>query len=323
MATGCKIVPMIFSERPSKAVLVLSVAVPLMVAGCSKSNLNDVTGSIGATSSTLPSTEQDRRQFTAEWGHRFDADPSDKVNALNYARGLRSLTQYAQAVAVLQQVAVKHPNDLDVLGAYGKALADDGRLRQAADVLTNAHTPEHPNWSILSAQGVVADQMGDHATAQNYYKAALKIVPTSPSVLSNLGLSYALDKQVWIWRSRRCARRRQARARTPACARIPALVLALEGKFAAAETMEEHDLSPTDAASNVMQIRQMIAQSNTWRDIQKPAGSPSPHSAVASAGQSKPDEKKWSRFFAHIQLQTFGIDHVHDFGSTRSKVTGI
>ncbi|HWG05595.1 MAG TPA: tetratricopeptide repeat protein, partial [Beijerinckiaceae bacterium] len=281
---GRKIVPMIFSELPSKTLLILSVAVPLMVGGCSKSNLNDVTGSIGAPNGALPSTEQGRRQFTAEWGHRFDADPSNKVNALNYARGLRSLTQYAQAVAVLQQVAVKHPNDLDVLGAYGKALADDGRLRQAADVLANAHTPEHPNWSILSAQGVVADQMGDHASAQNYYQAALKIIPGEPTVLSNLGLSYALDKHLDLAEQTM----RQAVASPRADARVRqnfALVLALEGRFPEAEAMEEHDLSPTDAASNVTQIRQMIAQSNTWRDIQKVAGSASSHSAVASAGR--------------------------------------
>src|SRR6202000_1440087 len=177
-------------------ILILSVAVPLVVGGCSKSNLNDITGSIGAPSSVLPSTEQQRRQFTAEWGHRFDSDPSNKVNARNYARGLRSLTQYAQAVAVLQQTAVKHPNDLDILGAYGKALADDGRLQQAADVLSHAHTPDRTHWSILSAHGVVADQMGNHTGAQAYYQAALKIVPGEPSVLSNLGLSYALSKNL-------------------------------------------------------------------------------------------------------------------------------
>lgn len=232
------------------------------------SGLGDVTASIAGPSTALPSTDQGRRQFTAEWGHRFDADPGNKANALNYASGLRSLTEYAQAVAVLQQAAVKHPNDLDILGAYGKALADDGRLRQAADVLSNAHTPEHPNWTILSAQGVVADQMGNHAAAQSYYQAALKIVPGEPSVLSNLGLSYALDKNLSLAEQTM----QQAVASPRADARVRqnfALVLALEGKFTDAEAMEGRDLSPTDAAANVAQIRQMIAQSNTWRDIQK------------------------------------------------------
>ena len=248
--------------------LLLTLALPLLAGACTNNGLGDITASISKSSTTLPSTDQDRRRFTAEWGRRFDANPTDKTSAMNYARGLRSLTQYAQAVAVLQQAAVKHPNDLDVLGAYGKALADAGRLREAADVLSHAHTPEHPNWSILSAQGVVADQMGDHASAQNYYQAALKMVPGEPSVMSNLGLSYALDKQLDLAEQTM----RQAAANPRADARVRqnlALVLALEGKFAEAQAMEEHDLSPADAATNVTQIRQMIAQSNTWRDIQK------------------------------------------------------
>ena len=146
---------------------------------------------------------------------------------------------------------------------------------EAADVLSHAHTPDHPNWSILSAQGVVADQMGDHAAAQGYYQAALKIVPGEPSVLSNLGLSYALDKQLDLAEQTM----RQAVASPRADARVRqnlALVLALEGKFAEADDLEKHDLSPADAAANVAQIRQMIAQSNTWRDIQKLDNPPAP-----------------------------------------------
>ena len=48
-----------------------------------------------------------------------------------------------------------------------------------------------------------------------------------------------------------------------------ALVLALEGKFGEAEEWSRRDLAPIDAAANVASIRKMIAQSNTWRDLQK------------------------------------------------------
>jgi hypothetical protein len=46
-------------------------------------------------------------------------------------------------------------------------------------------------------------------------------------------------------------------------------VLALEGKFPEAEDWSRRDLAPIDAAANVASIRKMIAQSNTWRDLQK------------------------------------------------------
>jgi Flp pilus assembly protein TadD len=45
-------------------------------------------------------------------------------------------------------------------------------------------------------QGAVLDQMGRHDDARRYYMTALKIVPEESSVLSNLGLSYALSKDL-------------------------------------------------------------------------------------------------------------------------------
>ena len=56
--------------------------------------------------------------------------------------------------------------------------------------------PDQPDWRILSAQGAVLDQLGRHDEAQRYYASALKIKPDDPGVLSNLGLSYALAKDL-------------------------------------------------------------------------------------------------------------------------------
>lgn len=215
----------------------------------------------------LPKDESARRQFAEEWGRRYDANPQDRATAMTYARALHGLDQNAQAVAVLQGLAIQYPEDMKVLGAYGKALADAGELKQAAEVLSRAHTPDRPDWTILSAQGSVADQMGDHEAARGYYEAALKIRPDEPSVLSNLGLSYALSRQL----SKAEETLREAAAQPSADARVRqnyALVLGLEGKFAEAEAVSRRDLSPADAAANIASIRQMISQSDTWREIQ-------------------------------------------------------
>ena len=233
-------------------------------------NRGDVTGSIG--SSALPSSDASLRGYSAKWGDRYKANPGDKASALNYARALRALTQYNQAVAVLENVAIKFPYDHEVLAAYGKALADAGRFKEAADVLSRAHTPENPNWSTLSAQGSVADQLGDHMQAQAYYAAALKIKPGDSHVLSNLGLSYALANQLPQAESTM----RQAVQSPGADMRVRqnfALVLALGGKFGEAEQVAQRDQSPADASASVTSIRAMIAQSNTWRAIQQNAGS--------------------------------------------------
>jgi Flp pilus assembly protein TadD len=154
-----------------------------------------------------------------------------------------------------------------VLAAYGKALAEAGRSREAAEVLAHAHTPERPNWSVLSAQGSVADQLGDHEQAQAYYAAPLKIAPAQPHVLSNLGLSYALSKKL----PEAEETLKEAAAAPDADRHVRqnlALVLALEGKFASAEEISRRDLDAKDASANVAAIRHMISQSNTWKQIQ-------------------------------------------------------
>lgn len=239
----------------------------VLLCGCQGAQMGDITGSIGQDG-VLPSSAPELARYTDDLERRYSADPNNKQVALSYARTLRALTRYAQAVAVAQRLAAKYPKDREVLGAYGKALADAGRLREAETILPEAHTPEEPNWSILSAQGAVADELGDHEEAQGYYAAALKIVPDQPQVLSNLGLSYALAKQLPLAESTL----ERAAAQPGADQRVRqnlALVLALEGKFDAAQRVAQQDLSPVDAAENVASIRQMIAQVDPWDEIRK------------------------------------------------------
>lgn len=255
------------ASSPRAAVGILACVAALALCGCSKT-IDDVTGSIGLSKETkMPRDENSLRRFAEEWGRRYDADPKNKTTALAYARALRGLDQNAQAVAVLQGLAIRRPNDLEALGAYGKALADAGRLHEAADVLARAHTPDRPDWSVLSAQGSIADQLGNHEDARGYYQSALKIRPNEPAVLSNLGLSYALSKQLPQAEQTLLAAASQPTADMRVRQNL-ALVLALEGKFSEAEDWSRRDLSPIDAAANVASIRQMISQSNTWRDIQ-------------------------------------------------------
>jgi len=257
--------------RRAGARLASALCLALALASC-KSYSNDVTGSINPAVQT-PSSPDAARLYVQQWGQRYAADPNDKTVAMNYALALHGTKQYAQAVAVLEKLAIRNSSDLNVLGAYGKALADDGRLQEAARVLANAHTPARPNWTILSAQGNVADLLGDHATAQDFYKAALRIAPGQPSLLSNLGLSYALSKQ--LPKAEKVLR--EAAAKPQANSRVRqnlALVLALRGKFAEAEAIDRQDLPAAQAAANVMAVRNMIAQSNTWKQIQQSSPQP-------------------------------------------------
>jgi Flp pilus assembly protein TadD len=246
-----------------------AVATPL--AGCH--DFGDVTGSIPASTAT-PTDDARLRAYADELGKRYDRNPGEKTASIEYARALRALTRYSEAVAVIQTAAIKAPKDFDVLGEYGKALADAGQA-QAKDVLAHAYTPDDPRWDVMSVQGTVADRLGDHASAMQFYRDALKIAPGEPSVLTNMGLSLALAKKL----PEAEQALQQAVASPKADARMRgdlALVLALEGKFSDAETVGRVDLSPDAARANVEAIRHMIARSDSWRDLQKPAKTAKP-----------------------------------------------
>ena len=204
-------------------------AAPL--AGCH--DFGDVTGSIGGSTAT-PTDEAKLRAYAEDCGKRYERNPGEKTASIEYARALRALSRYSEAVAVIQTAAIKAPGDLDVLGEYGKALADAGELAQAKDVLTRAYTPDAPRWDVMSVQGAVADRLGDHASAMQFYRDALKIAPGEPSVLTNMGLSLVLAKKL----PEAEQALKQAVASPKADARMRgdlALVLALEGKFKEAE----------------------------------------------------------------------------------------
>jgi Flp pilus assembly protein TadD len=242
------------------APFVFAAAVSIAVAGCQ-------TTSESTTSLALASGAQgdaDWRRSADALGDRYRANPADPDVAINYAQSLRANGQRSQAVAVLEQASIHNPKHKAVLGAYGRALADVGNFKQALEILNHAHTPEQPDWRILSVQGAVLDQMGRHEDAQRYYVTALRIMPDEPSVLSNLGLSYALSKD--LIRAESTLRKAAAQSRVDARVQQNlALVVGLQGRFAEAENIAQADLPSDEAAANVAYLREMLAQQNGWK----------------------------------------------------------
>jgi Flp pilus assembly protein TadD len=239
----------------------LAAVLALSAAGCTTTD-GDVTGSIG--SSSAPRTDADWRRSAEVWGGRYRSNNADAEAATNYAQSLRATGQRAQAVAVLEQATIENPRDQKLLGAYGRALADVGNYSQALDVLGRAHTPDNPDWRILNAQGAVLDQLGRHLEARRYYATALKIVPNEPSVMSNLGLSYALNKE--LTRAETILRRAVAQpGAEPKVRQNLGLVVGLQGRFAEAESIVRADLPADEASANVAYLRQMLAQQGDWK----------------------------------------------------------
>jgi len=244
-------------QSPSLARCLASAAIAALLAaglgGCQ--TMADVTGAL--TSKADPSPVTDPQRAAEVYGERYRANPRDANAALAYGQALRANGQRAQAAAVLEQANIADPGNKPLLAAWGRALADNGNFQQAFDVLSKAHTPDNPDWRILSVQGTVLDQLGRHEEARGYYVSALKIVPGEPSVLSNLGMSYVLTREL----PKAEEVLRQAYASPKADSRVRqnlGLVVGLQGRFAEAETIVKADLPPDEAAANVAYLKDML-----------------------------------------------------------------
>jgi len=101
----------------------------------------------------------------------------------------------------------------------------------------------------------------------------LRIAPDEPSVLSNLGLSYALSKD--LVRAESTLRRATAHGRADTGVQQNlAVVVGLQGRFAEAKTIARADLPSEEAAANVTYLRQMLAQQNGLKQQGQPGKQP-------------------------------------------------
>ncbi len=179
--------------RPLRHVLPV-LAIALMASGCS-SRLGQFTGSLRDVPNNSAPAEIGSGDLAA-LAQRYDARPGEKAASLAYGSALRARGQFQQAVAVLQRASIVNVGDREIAAAYGRALGDIGRFDEAMRVLAQAHTADRPDWRVLSSQGVIADQMGQHDRAREFYSEALKIAPDHPAILTNLGLSYLLSRDL-------------------------------------------------------------------------------------------------------------------------------
>jgi Flp pilus assembly protein TadD len=205
--------------------------------GCQ--TMSDITGSITSKGETrAEAVPDDPRRAVEVYGDRYRANPKDADAALAYGQALRA--------------------------GYGRALADNGNSQAAFDVLSRAHSPDNPDWRILSVQGTALDKLDKHEEARRYYASALRIVPDEPSVLSNLGLSYMLTRD--LPKAEETLRRAYANARADARVRQNlGLVVGLQGRFAEAETIVKADLPADEAAANVGYLKEMLNRKDNPR----------------------------------------------------------
>jgi Flp pilus assembly protein TadD len=255
----------LFRIAASSAILALGLC------GCQTSGPSDITGSIGSIGEkSETSRSANPRQDLAAARDRHRANPKDAEAALQYGRALRTIGQKSQAVAVLEQASIANPGNRALLAGYGRALADSGNFQQAFDVLGRAHSPEDPDWRILSVQGAALDQLERYDEARQYYTSALKIAPDEPVVLSNLGLSYVLSKD--LPKAEETLRRAHSLAASDQRIRANlAMVVGLQGRTAEAEGIAKANLPPEEGSANVANLKRLLSRKGDAREARAEA----------------------------------------------------
>jgi Flp pilus assembly protein TadD len=255
------------SFRITSGLCIVFVATAL--SGCAGQKKELTTGSVPASPTVSSSmTASQLAQAADSIGKAYERNPNDRNNGLNYANALRMTGRNEQALAVMQQVAIKFPSDRDVLAAYGKSQAAAGQLEQALATITRAQTPDRPDWKLKSAEGAILDQLGRSAEARARYRDALDIQPNEPSVLSNLGMSYLLAKDLKTAETYLRSAASQPGSDSSVRQNL-ALAVGLQGRFPEAEEIARRELSPDQAEANVAYLRAMLSQQNNWQKLAK------------------------------------------------------
>lgn len=250
-----------------KATIVASLSALLAITGCATDPTK--TGSVGRRGKPISEMNVNEINLAiSQYSRQYAKRPKDRNIGLNYASALRTAGRDDQALAVMQQMVIHHPEDNAVLAAYGKALASNGNLIKALEVIKRAQRPDNPDWKLLSAQGAVLDQLERPQEARVFYQKALTIKPNEPSVLSNIGMSYLLTNELQA--SEKYLK--QAIRLPGADSRVRqnlALVIGLQGRFDEAERIAAGELSRADAQANITYLRQMLSQQNAWNLLKK------------------------------------------------------
>ncbi len=203
----------------------------------------------------------------AFWGTRYDREPTNPDVIVKFSQSLRAIGSNQESLKVMMQATQRVTPTAAMNLEMGKVLIANDRAFEAVRPIEQAlKNGEEKNWQAWSAYGVALDKIGEHREAQSQYRQAMKLNPDAVSVLNNLGLSYALQGDLY----RAESTLRQAVAMPGGTARTRqnlALVLSLAGKKDEAERLARSDLPPKVADNNASYYRGLMTQPAYWQGL--------------------------------------------------------
>ena len=127
----------------------------------------------------------DRKSGTAEDQFRFK---------LGLADALRRMGEYDRAIGAYDALLKDAPTHLDAREGKALTLMAQGKTIEAGKEFADIIKADSRRWRTLNALGILFVTKGMIPEAMAYYTEALRQSPDNPSVLNNIGLSRAVDK---------------------------------------------------------------------------------------------------------------------------------
>jgi Flp pilus assembly protein TadD len=137
----------------------------------------------------------DYAQATALYQQLLEKSPDNTEIALMLADALRKKGDYTRAIAIYDSLLKQ--DDKLIAAKEGKALAlmATGDFETPTKLFEEVMAADSKRWKTLNGLGILFTTRGMHVEAQQYFDEALKHNPSSASIMNNMGLSQALDKQ--------------------------------------------------------------------------------------------------------------------------------
>lgn len=112
----------------------------------------------------------------------------------DYAEALRRAGQYKAALAMYDAALAKDAANLNAKEGKGLALMSLGDFNNAAKLFGEVMAADAGRWRTINALGIILALNKRVTDSIEYFRAALKISPTNPSILSNVGLALAINE---------------------------------------------------------------------------------------------------------------------------------
>jgi len=125
----------------------------------------------------------------------LEKNENDSDTILALADALRRNGEYEKATSAYDNLIKKDPNNLAAREGKGLVMLSKGDFETPTSIFLDVLKIDGKRWKSLNAVGILFTTRGLYPESQRYFEESLHQNPRNVSVMNNLGLAQALNKQ--------------------------------------------------------------------------------------------------------------------------------